>query len=442
MIIVTNGTVITRDPKLPLIEGGAVAIEGAKIAAVGTAAEITAKYPGAEKLDAKGRLVMPGFINCHQHYYSTFARGMNLGGPPSTTFGDILRSLWWRLDRALTLEDVYYSAVGPMIDQIRAGVTTAIDHHAGAGSVEGSLFKIAEAAALFGIRSNLCYEVSDRDGPAIAAAGIRENAGFAAHCAKKDDDMLRALFGLHASLTVGDATLDKCLAAAQNAGVGFHVHCAEGIEDLVDSTAKYGQRVIERWVKRGVLNEKSLAVHCIQVTDDELDLLAASKTAVVHNPQSNMGNAVGVTPVLGMMKRGITLGLGTDGYTHDILESYTAAGPLQKLNARLPCVGWGEPPAMLFANNRAIVERHISGTVGILQAGAYADLIVVGYHAPTPLTAANIDSHLLFGVTGRHVDTTIINGRVVMKERVLQGIDEEALMAKSREQAAKFWKRI
>jgi cytosine/adenosine deaminase-related metal-dependent hydrolase len=155
-----------------------------------------------------------------------------------------------------------------------------------------------------------------------------------------------------------------------------------------------------------------------------------------------MGNAVGVTPVLGMFKRGITLGLGTDGYTSDMLESYKAVGPLQKLNARLPCVGWGEPPAMLFTNNRTIMERHIRGKVGILQEGAYADLIVVNYQAPTPLTADNIDSHLLFGVTGRHVDSTIINGRVVMKERVLQGIDEEALMAHSREQAKKLWVRI
>ena len=442
MILIGNGRVFTRDENNPYIENGAVLIDGKVIKEIGKTDELKAKYPDAQYKDAKGRLVMPGFINPHMHYYSTFARGMFLDNPPATMFSDILKGLWWRLDRALTLEDVYYSAAMPMIEQIKSGVTTVIDHHASAYAVEGSLFKIADAAREFGIRSNLCYETSDRDGEAIAKAGIKENADFIKYCNEQKDDMIKGLFGFHASMTVSDKTLDESLAAAANVNGGFHVHCAEGIEDVADSLAKYNQRVIERWYKRGVLNEKSIAVHCIHLSSDEIDMLKESNVAVVHNPESNMGNAVGIAPILEMMKRGVLVGLGTDGYTADMTESYKVANIIHKHVNKLPSVGWTEPPQMLFDNNRKIVNRFIDGTTGILKEGAYADIIIVDYKGPTPVNETNLNSHILFGVTGRNVDTTIINGRVVMDERRLVDIDEEKVAAKSVELAQKLWNRI
>ena len=440
MLLIGNGKIVTRDNVVPFIENGAVAVDGELIKETGDTVALRAKYPDADYIDAKGKLVMPGFINIHMHYYSTFARGIALGGKPATTFGEVLSGLWWRLDKQLTLDDVYYSCIGPMIDEVRSGVTSVIDHHASPFAVEGSLFKIAEAAELFGIRSNLCYEVSDRDGEEIALAGIRENVDFAKHCKKQDDDMLGCLFGMHAQMTVGEKTLDKCLEAA--AGTGFHIHAAEGIEDVVDAVSKYGMRVIERLHAKGVLSEKSIAVHCIHVTEEEMELLGESGAAVAHNPQSNMGNAVGVSPVLELMKRGVLVGMGTDGYSADVLESYKTAAILHKHAKGIPSAAWAEPPAMLFENNRKIMERFIKGKTGAIAKDHYADIIIVDYKGPTPVNADTINSHILFGITGRHVDTTIINGRIVMKDRVLLNIDEEALMAKSREQAQKLWKRI
>ncbi|MDR0377698.1 MAG: putative aminohydrolase SsnA [Spirochaetaceae bacterium] len=442
MLLIGNGKIITRDGACPLIENGAVAIDGCLIVETGETAALKAKYPEAEYLDARGRIVMPGFINAHMHYYSTFARGLNLGGKPATTFGEILSGLWWRLDKQLTLEDVYYSCVGPMIDQIRSGVTSVIDHHASPFAVEGSLFKIAEAAKLFGIRSNLCYETSDRDGEKIAAAGIRENADFAKYCSERNDDMLKALFGMHAQMTISEKTMDRCIEAAAGAGVGFHIHAAEGIEDVIDGVSKYGLRVIERLHKCGALSEKSIAVHCIHITGDELAMLKDSNVAVVHNPQSNMGNAVGVSPVLDMLKAGVLVGLGTDGYTSDVTESLKTAAILHKHAKGIPSVAWGEPHTMLFENNKTIMERFISGKVGTIKPDHYADLIIVDYQGPTPVTADTLNSHILFGITGRHVDTTIINGKIIMKDRELAAVDEEGLLAKSRELAQSLWNRI
>ena len=442
MFLIGNGKIVTRDSACPFIENGAVAVEGNLIREVGESAALRAKYPDAEFIDARGRLVMPGFINTHMHYYSTFARGISLGGKAATTFGEVLSGLWWRLDKQLSLEDVYYSCVGPMIDEVRSGVTSVIDHHASPFAVQGSLFKIAEAAKLLGIRSNLCYETSDRDGEKIAEEGIKENADFAKYCKEQNDDMIASLFGMHAQLTIGEKTLNRCVEAAAASGIGFHIHAAEGIEDVVDAISKYDLRVIERLHKYGVLSEKSIAVHCIHITDAEMELLKESGVAVVHNPQSNMGNAVGVSPVLDMLKKGVLVGMGTDGYAADVLESYKTAAILHKHARGIPSVAWAEPPAMLFENNKRIMERFIKGKLGTIARDHYADIIIVDYKGPTPVNGNTINSHILFGVTGRHVDTTIVNGKIVMKDRVLVNIDEEALMAKSRELAQKLWDRI
>jgi putative selenium metabolism protein SsnA len=476
MLLIRNGTVITRDPGRPFIEDGAVLIGGNKILRVGTAAELEAfpargrpgsgfrsnsrpgpgekSGPGGasgpnfdeasppELIDAAGGLVMPGYINAHTHCYSAFARGMPGAGRPASTFGEVLRGLWWKLDRRLSLEDVYYSAVSTMLDSVRSGVTSIIDHHASPSAVSGSLDRIAEAAALLGLRANLCYEVSDRDGGEIALEGIRENAAFAKRRAGAKDDMLGALFGLHAQMTLGDRTLDRCIEAASETGAGFHVHAAEGLEDVFDALARYGVRAVERLYRRGILSPKTLAVHCVHVTDEEIEMLRESGAAVIHNPQSNMGNAVGASPAPLFIKRGVLTGLGTDGYTADMTESYKTAAVLHKHEAGIPSAAWAEPPKMFFENNRAIMNRLIGGETGVLREGALADLIIVDYRPPTPLNAANADSHLLFGVSGRHTDTAVINGRVVMRRRELPGIDEEALLARCREQARKLWARI
>lgn len=442
MLLIGNGKVITRDDKRPIIESGCVAVEGNKIIEVGSTNELKAKYKDARFMDAKGRIIMPGFINAHMHYYSTFARGMANDSPPAKKFSDILKGLWWRLDKVLSLEDVYYSAAVPMLEQIKNGVTTAFDHHASPYAVPGSLFKIAEAAENLGIRSNLCYETSDRDGEKIVDEGIKENVDFIKYCNSKKDNMLKAMFGLHASMTISERILDKCLEAIDGLNTGFHVHCAEGIEDVEDSKDKYGKGVIERWYDAGVLSPKTIAVHCIHISDREMDMLKEKDAIVVHNPESNMGNAVGASPILEMYKKGILLGLGTDGYTADMMESFKVANIIHKHVKGDSTVAWGEIPDMLFNNNRKITERFIDEKVGVIAEGALADIIIVDYNPPTPINENNINGHLMFGINGRHVDTTVINGRILMEDRKLVNIDEQRIMARSRELATEVWKKF
>ena len=442
MLLVGNGKLITREATQPYYANGCVAIENNLIKEVGPTTQLKMKYPEARFIDAKGRIIMPGLINTHMHYYSTFARGMSTDSPPPRTFAEILEGLWWRLDKVLTLEDVYYSALVPMIDCVKNGVTTSFDHHASPYAVRGSLNKIAEAAKKVGLRSSLCYEVSDRDGEEIAQQGIEENAEFIKYCTAANDDMLKGMFGLHASLTLSDRTLEKCCEANAGSGVGFHIHTAEGPEDVEDSLKKYGKRVVERLYDFGILGSKSITVHCVHVNEDEIELLKTTASNVIHNPESNMGNAVGCAPVLDMIKKGVMVGLGTDGYTTDMFESLKVANILHKFNQKNPSVSWNEPPTMLFENNSFIASKYFSRIIGKLIPGAYADIIIVNYNPPTTISAANFNSHIHFGMMGRSVDTTIINGKIIMEERELVDIDEQEIMAKSRELADKVWKKI
>jgi putative selenium metabolism protein SsnA len=441
-LILKNGRVITQDKDRPYIEDGAVVIEGNKIIAVDTTENILAKYKEEDIIDVDGKVIMPGFINTHHHIYSAFARGMASSGKPNENFLEILENLWWKIDKKLSLEDLKYSAYTTYIDCIKKGVTTVFDHNASPFAVTGSLDSIADAAKDLGLRTCLCYEVSDRDGEKIAQEGIDENINFIKKYNTDEQNMIKGMFGLHASFTLSDETLRKCDEELKGLNAGYHVHVAEGIDDLEQCLEKYGKRVVERLRDMDILGDKTIAVHCIHVTDDELNILRDTNTIVVHNPESNMGNAVGCQPFLELHQKGITIGLGTDGYTSDMTESMKVANIIHKHVKQNPSVAWGEVPVSMFENNRKIAQKYFSGDLGILRAGALADVIVVDYDPLTPMNENNINSHILFGFTGKDVVTTIIDGKVIMQDRKLVGINEKEIFKTSREVAKKLWDRM
>lgn len=441
MLVIGNGKLFTRNDEMPFVENGAVAIEGTKIAAVGETEAIKKQYGDAEFIDAKGGVIMPAFINTHEHIYSAMARGLSIKGYNPKGFLDILDGQWWTIDRHLTLEQTKYSAVETLISCIRNGVTTVFDHHASFGQIGGSLFTIADVAKELGVRACLCYEISDRDGMDKARESVMENAEFIRYALKDDTDMIAGMMGMHAQFTISDATME--LAAANKPDeVGYHIHVAEGIEDLHDCLKKYGKRIVDRLMDFNILGEKTLLGHCIYINPHEMDLIKDTNTMVVHNPESNMGNACGCPPTMELVHRGILTGLGTDGYTHDMIESYKVANVLHKHHLCDANAAWGEVPKMLFENNAAIANRYFKTPFGVLKEGAAGDVIVVDYNPPTQLDASNINGHILFGMTGRDVVTTVANGRVLMKDREIKVIDVEEAMAKCREESAKLWHSI
>lgn len=395
-----------------------------------------------KRIDASGKVVLPGLINAHNHFYSTFARGLTKT-KPARDFMGVLRNLWWRLDRALTTEDCYYGALIALLDSIRHGTTTIIDHHASPHAVAGSLAAVARAVKETGLRACLCYEVSDRDGPAIAKQGLAENAWFIEECQKQNDPHLKALFGLHASFTLSDATLENAAALGHDLRTGFHIHVAEGQTDQEMTLRKSGQRVVERLKQFGILGRRSIAAHCIHVTRKEMDLLAETQTAVVHNPQSNLNNAVGVADVVEMKRRGVLLGLGTDAMTTNMLEELRVALWAQHLANDHPSIGFGEVTNALFTSNARIAARHFGLRFGEIRPGAVGDVAIFDYDPPTPLDDSNLLGHLVFGISQATADTTIVGGRVLMEnKRLALNIDVERAHVRARALAKNLWKRM
>lgn len=441
MILVGKGTVVTRDPENPLIENAGVVLNGNIISEIGDYNELRAKYPDADHVDANGKLIMPALVNTHEHIYSALARGLSIKGYHPKGFLDILDGMWWTIDRNLTLNETKMSAAATYIDCIKNGVTTVFDHHASYGEIQGSLFTIADMAKQLGIRTCLCYEVSDRDGEDKAKMAVKENADFIRYTKEQNDPMLRAMMGMHAQFTISDRTMELCRTSMPD-DVGVHIHVAEGIEDLHDCLHKYGKRIIDRLMDHDLLGSKTIAAHCIYVNEHEMELLKETNTMVVHNPESNMGNACGCPPTMRIFQKGILTGLGTDGYTHDMFESYKVANVLHKHSLCDANAAWTEVPAMLFEGNARIAERYFDQTLGILKAGAAADVIVVDYDPLTPLTKDNINGHLLFGVNGSMVQTTIGAGKVLMQDRKVLVADEAEVMAHCREAARALEQRI
>ncbi len=443
-MLIIHARIATLGPAPVLLEDGALLIQGDRIADLGSTAELLARYPAEERWDAGGQLALPAALCAHTHFYGAMARGWAYPGPAATRFGEILERLWWRLDKGLTEEDIYLSAQVCLIDAIRHGTTTLIDHHASPGAIAGSLDIIAQAVDEAGMRAALCYEVTDRDGADRAAAGIAENVRFLERLRREPHPRLGASFGLHASLTLSDATLAAAVEAARDFEVGFHIHAAEGREDVEDSLRKSGKRVIERLAAAGILGPRSIVAHAVHVNAAEIAILAETGTWVTHQPRSNMNNAVGVAPVEAMVARGVKVGLGNDGFSNNMFAEMKTAYLVHKLAQGDPRAMPGDLVLRLAFDANAALARIFwpEQTLGVLAPGASADLILLDYHPITPLTAGNLPWHLLFGYEASMITATVCAGRVLMRDRQLLTLDEEAITAKAREHAARLWQRL
>jgi putative selenium metabolism protein SsnA len=433
-----NGIVVTLGKNNQVIWNGAVVVEGESIVWVGPAIELQKRFPEAETIDCSGKVILPGFICAHHHFYSTMARGMAIPGEPASNFVEILERLWWKVDRALLEEDITLSAQIPLIECIRNGTTTVIDHHASPGMPDGSLDLIESAVRQAGMRASLCYEVSDRN---VMGDGIAENERFIRKIGK-GDGQIAAMMGLHASFTLSDKTLETCVGIAQDAGVGCHVHVAEDRADEEDSRDKYGMPVVHRLNKFGASGPKSLFIHCVHIDEEEMDLIAATRTGVVHNPESNMNNAVGVTPLFKLLQRNILVGLGSDGMSSDMLSQMRAAYLLHRLANSDPRVAFLEAPKLLLESNPEIAERQFGMRLGEIAEGRPADLAIIDYQPPTVLNETNFLGHLIFGLVDATVDTTVCRGKILMQGKKILSMDEERIAARSRERAPQMWQRL
>lgn len=444
-MIITNGRIVTWGYPNAILIDQALLIENDLIQKISTASELMRQYPEQQVIDARNMLIMPGNICAHTHFYGAFARGMAIPGAPPSNFVQILERLWWKLDKALDEEAVRYSTLVCLIDAIKHGTTTLIDHHASPNAIDGSLDIIADAVSQSGLRASLCYEVSDRDGNEKAIAGIVENSRFINKIKQSNDynGLIKGHFGLHASLTLSDRTLEKCVEECPQE-IGFHSHAAEGVADQEDSIEKYGKRVIERFNDFGMLKDNSIMAHGIHLDDHEMDLLAKSQTWLTHQPRSNMNNAVGVAPVEKMLQIGVRIGLGNDGFSNAMWDEWKTACLIHKDHHGDPQAMNGYTLLQMAITNNADLATSIFDNlrIGVIKEGAAADLIFVDYQEFTPMNAGNLPWHILFGFRDGMVESTMVAGKFLMHNKQIITIDESDISRGAIQSAIKTWKKV
>jgi putative selenium metabolism protein SsnA len=439
-MLITNATLITWNKSNEILTDAALWIENGQISDFGPSAELQARYPRATLYDARGQLLLPGNICAHTHFYGMYSRGLAIPGQPAARFSQILDSLWWPLDQALDQQATRLSALVCLVDAIKHGTTTLIDHHASPNFLTGSLNAIADEVEKSGLRATLSYEVTDRYGEAKMREAIAENVDFIKTVSDGSRPLLRGTFGLHAPLTISTPTLTACLAAIDGLDVGLHIHVSESGDDRAALAAR-GDGLPITWLhQHGGLGPKSILAHAVHVDESEIELLAETQTWVTHQPRSNMNNAVGVAQTEKMLEMGVKVCLGNDGFSNAMWEEWKAAYFLHKIHHQDPRrMGGYTVTEMAIYNNAALASSLYEQPIGIIQKGAAADLMLVDYQPPTPLTAGNLPWHILFGFRESMVTGTIVNGQVLMKDRQLLSLDESEIAAQARALAPKVW---
>lgn len=442
MTIYKNLRVFTMNEEGNVFLDGYIKENKGMIEGIGDQYELTPQdLSGATIVDCKGKIAIPGMITTHAHFYGMFARGMSVTGS-IRNWQQVLSNMWWKMDKALTTEQSYYSAMLGLMDGLKAGTTTYFDHQASPNATDGILDVLEGAVRQAGARACLSYEVSDRDGEEHAKSGIEENVRFIKKAQAMEDKQIKALFGLHAGYSLSPQTLECCSAYGKELHTGFHIHIAEAMADVSESYRLYDKHVVNRLYDAGILTGTSIAAHSVHVTKEEWDLYKETGTTVAHNVQSNTNNAVGICPVTDMMADGVAVAIGGDGFTYDLYRELNFAIMMQKLRTGDTRTFSGEQiRRFAFANPGELASRVFGMPMGVLAKGAPADFVLIDYDEPTRMDSDNIFSHLTGNFSG-NVKNVFIGGNEVVRDGKCTQIDEERVLAQCREKSLQLWKSL
>jgi putative selenium metabolism protein SsnA len=431
---VRDALLIQLDP--PKVEAGNLRAADGKIVAIGPHAS---SEPGDEIVDCGGAVLMPGLVNGHTHLYSTLAAGMPAPPRPPRNFHEILKFIWWRLDRAHDLGSIEMSGVIGALAAVHCGTTTLIDHHASPNAIEGSLSALENGIAAVGCRGVLCYEVTDRNRPDEAKQGLAENERYIRECQQRAAGNFAGMVGAHASFTMEESSLAGCVDLARRLAVGIHIHAAEDPVDEQITREKFGSGLIERFAWAGLLDiPNTILAHCTHLSEADFATLAPLCRSIffAHNPNSNMNNGVGYTPVAKWVR---PAQLGTDGIGADMWREARTA-EFKSHDAGLP-IPFGMSLQMLGQSAR-FASKCLGVKLGVLETGAAADLVLTNYRPATPLTADNLAGHFLFAMGPEFVRDVMIAGWWVMRKGHVVTCDERAIRAQSVEVARDLHKRM
>lgn len=426
-----NALLVQLDPTK--VEPGNLRATDGEIASVGPNA---AAEPGDEIVDCDGAVLMPGLVNGHTHLYSALATGMPAPPRQPRNFYEILQLIWWRLDRAHTLESVEVSGQIGALAALRCGTTTLIDHHASPNAIDGSLSALENGIAAVGCRAVQCYEVTCRNRATEARDGLAENERYIRLCQQRGDGMFAGVVGAHASFTMDNEALVGCADLAKRLNTAVHIHVAEDPCDERITLEKYGSRLLDRFASNGLMDVPAIFGHGTHLSEaDRANINNCRDIVVAHNPRSNMNNGVGYTP----LRELANVMLGTDGIGADMWNEARAA-MFKSNDAGLP-IGFARPLELLGTSAR-MASSFLGVKLGVLESGAAADLVLTNYRPATPLTAENLPGHLLFAMGPEFVRDVMVAGWWRMRKGHFVTCDERAIRRQSVDVARGLYARM
>src|SRR6202041_1906582 len=425
--LLVTGIVVTMDADRHIYDDGAIAIKGDTILAAGPRAEVDSRYSAGQTLDARGKLILPGFINGHTHVPMTLLRGFH----DDVTLNDWLYKYIFPAEaKNVTEEFVRWGTRLAAAEQIRSGVTTFADMYYFEDAV-------AEETKKAGMRGVLGETFID-----FPAPDNKDEAEMLAYTEKflrrwQNDPLIHAAPAPHSIYTCSQKTLQDAAALARKYHAPILIHVAEMKKELDDSRAQNGTTPVQYLNRIGVLGPDVVAAHCIFVDDTDRKLLAEKQVGCVHNPSSNMMLASGVSPVPELRAAGVAVGLGTDGPAGsnndlDLMEEIDLAAKLAKITKMNP----------LALNAQSVVEMatidgaralHMEKEIGSLETGKKADMILISLDEPNAVPMYDVYAQIAYSLKGSDVETVVIGGRVVMRERKLLTVDEPRVLEKARE---------
>ncbi len=387
-----------------------------------------------ELIDCENHLVLPGFVLAHTHIYSVFARGLSMPFHP-TNFQEILDQLWWKLDQQIDNDITFCSGIVYGIDCVKNGITTLFDHHASGLDIYGSLQALKRSVVdTIGLRGVFCFETSDRYDTKMC---IRENVEFGAN---NQSSHVKGLFGLHASMSLSEATLEAV--KKQKGSMSVHTHVAESKMDETDALEKYHESVIQRLKRHDLLDDSSLLVHGVHISEEDMDIIAENKSKVVVNVTSNLNNAVGLPDIPKMMDKGIDVLIGNDGLGTSITNEFQAVYYLMHHYMNSPTGFTLSQVKQMIINNYQYASKTFNVQLGRIEAKYEADLQIIPYIPPTPLDENNIFGHLFFGLFSSFKPKNVYcSGQAIVKNYT---VDEKLtnLYASCENQAEILWNRL
>lgn len=441
-LLIKNGVLVTMDEKRRILEGHSVAVENGRIIEVGKTGDLERKHQAAKVLDASGRIVMPGIICSHSHLYGMLLRGASLRIAPPSDFTQILQRVWWPVDEALTFEDAYASALVACVEFAKSGVTTFADTYSGPNSISGVLDHIARAVNEVGIRGYVAFEATERHSNDEGMKGVQENVRFAEKSKGNPSSKAKPLFSIHASFTVSDHLIKEVKRLAEEYQTPITIHTSEGMGDVHHNLENYGKRTIERLRDLGLVGPNVVLAHCVNLDENEIEIVAQTKTGVAHNPMSNMLNAVGVAPIIAMLQKNVNVGLGNDGYIFDMFENMRATYLLHRVHHRNPNIIAAYTILEMATINGARLYG-MESELGSIETGKRADIIIIKPSVlPTPLNANSVVGHLVNTIDGDDVEHVLVEGEPVVRDKKLVTFDEERAQSISQSAAAKLWTRL